>query len=136
MTRIRTRKERPPRRPFRGNSRRTPTSGCTRRKYGLSYEEQSSNNGKLLPNFLCFLHLVSFILLVLLRFYWSVIILVFFNTMCVAVEHYNQPEWLSDFLREFRSCTCLLYTAQPLYHTLPPTLYLDSRGSQGVSANM
>ena len=34
------------------------------------------------------------------RFYWSVIVLVFFNTMCVAVEHYNQPEWLSEFLRK------------------------------------
>ncbi|XP_063983724.1 voltage-dependent calcium channel type A subunit alpha-1 isoform X3 [Diachasmimorpha longicaudata] len=31
-------------------------------------------------------------------FYWFVIILVFLNTVCVAVEHYNQPEWLSDFL--------------------------------------
>jgi voltage-dependent calcium channel N type alpha-1B len=34
-------------------------------------------------------------------FYWSVIILVFLNTMCVAVEHYNQPDWLSEFLRKF-----------------------------------
>ena len=31
-------------------------------------------------------------------FYWVVIILVFFNTCCVAVEHYNQPEWLTQFL--------------------------------------
>ncbi len=36
-------------------------------------------------------------------FYWSVIILVFLNTMCVAVEHYNQPDWLSEFLRKFSS---------------------------------
>ena len=34
-------------------------------------------------------------------FYWSVIILVFLNTMCVAVEHYAQPDWLSDFLRKY-----------------------------------
>ena len=34
-------------------------------------------------------------------FYWFVIILVFFNTFAVAVEHYNQPDWLSEFLRKF-----------------------------------
>ena len=31
-------------------------------------------------------------------FYWFVILLVFFNTCCVAVEHYNQPMWLTQFL--------------------------------------
>lgn len=31
-------------------------------------------------------------------FYWTVIILVFLNALCAAVEHYNQPEWLSNFL--------------------------------------
>ena len=31
-------------------------------------------------------------------FYWSVIILVFLNTLTVAVEHENQPNWLTDFL--------------------------------------
>ncbi|XP_026470234.1 voltage-dependent calcium channel type A subunit alpha-1-like, partial [Ctenocephalides felis] len=31
-------------------------------------------------------------------FYWFVIVLVFFNTVCVAVEHYGQPEWLTQFL--------------------------------------
>lgn len=36
-------------------------------------------------------------------FYWSVIVLVFLNTLCVAVEHDNQPDWLTDFL-----CTRLL----------------------------
>ena len=34
-------------------------------------------------------------------FYWFVIVLVFFNTFCVAVEHYNQPKWLTEFLRKF-----------------------------------
>ena len=34
-------------------------------------------------------------------FYWFVIVLVFLNTVCVAVEHYDQPKWLSDFL-----CKC------------------------------
>jgi hypothetical protein len=31
-------------------------------------------------------------------FYWTVIILVFLNALCAAVEHYNQPAWLSNFL--------------------------------------
>ncbi|GFU59910.1 voltage-dependent calcium channel type A subunit alpha-1 [Nephila pilipes] len=31
-------------------------------------------------------------------FYWVVIVLVFLNTVCVAVEHYDQPKWLDDFL--------------------------------------
>ena len=35
-------------------------------------------------------------------FYWFVIILVFLNTGSVAVEHYNQPEWLTDFLRKIK----------------------------------
>ena len=34
-------------------------------------------------------------------FYWFVIVLVFFNTVCVAVEHYNQPPWLTEFLCKF-----------------------------------
>lgn len=31
-------------------------------------------------------------------FYWIVIVLVFLNTVCVAVEHYGQPQWLTSFL--------------------------------------
>ncbi|CAF0744257.1 unnamed protein product [Brachionus calyciflorus] len=31
-------------------------------------------------------------------FYWTVIVLVFLNSLCVAVEHNNQPSWLTDFL--------------------------------------
>ncbi|XP_067662127.1 voltage-dependent calcium channel type A subunit alpha-1-like isoform X5 [Haliotis asinina] len=31
-------------------------------------------------------------------FYWIVIVLVFLNTVCVASEHYGQPDWHSDFL--------------------------------------
>ena len=33
--------------------------------------------------------------------FWLVIILVFLNTCTVAVEHYNQPDWLTDFLCKF-----------------------------------
>uniref|UniRef100_A0A915LMI4 Ion transport domain-containing protein n=1 Tax=Meloidogyne javanica TaxID=6303 RepID=A0A915LMI4_MELJA len=32
-------------------------------------------------------------------FYWSVITLVFLNTVCVASEHYGQPEWFTEFLK-------------------------------------
>lgn len=31
-------------------------------------------------------------------FYWTVIVLVFLNSLCVAVEHNNQPNWLTDFV--------------------------------------
>ena len=34
-------------------------------------------------------------------FYWFVILLVFFNTCSVAVEHYDQPQWLTEFLGKF-----------------------------------
>ena len=34
-------------------------------------------------------------------FYWFVIVLVFLNTACVAVEHYGQPDWLTLFLCKF-----------------------------------
>jgi len=37
-------------------------------------------------------------------FYWFVILLVFFNTCSVAVEHYDQPSWLSGFLGLFSLC--------------------------------
>ncbi|XP_015795896.2 voltage-dependent calcium channel type A subunit alpha-1 isoform X5 [Tetranychus urticae] len=30
-------------------------------------------------------------------FYWFVIVLVFLNTVCVAVEHYGQPQFVTDF---------------------------------------
>ena len=36
-------------------------------------------------------------------FYWIVIVLVFLNTACVAIEHYNQPKWLDTFLSECQS---------------------------------
>uniref|UniRef100_A0A914GZG4 Voltage-dependent calcium channel type A subunit alpha-1 n=1 Tax=Globodera rostochiensis TaxID=31243 RepID=A0A914GZG4_GLORO len=32
-------------------------------------------------------------------FYWSVITLVFLNTVCVASEHHGQPEWFTEFLK-------------------------------------
>lgn len=35
-------------------------------------------------------------------FYWFVIVLVFLNTVTVAAEHYNQPQFLSEFLCKYR----------------------------------
>lgn len=34
-------------------------------------------------------------------FYWAVILLVFLNALCAAVEHYNMPPWLNEFLCMF-----------------------------------
>lgn len=48
-------------------------------------------------------------------FYWFVIVLVFFNTVCVAVEHYNQPAFLTDFLREYS------FHHTELFLIIPPT---------------
>jgi hypothetical protein len=31
-------------------------------------------------------------------FYWTVIVLVFLNTACVAIEHDGQKQFLTDFL--------------------------------------
>lgn len=33
-------------------------------------------------------------------FYWCVIVLVFLNTVCGALEHHDQPDWLKEFLCE------------------------------------
>lgn len=41
-------------------------------------------------------------------FYWTVLSLVALNTLCVAIVHYNQPEWLSDFL-----CECCSHPLLP-----------------------
>lgn len=35
-------------------------------------------------------------------FYLIVLVVVFLNAICVAIEHFGQPAWLSDFLRRSR----------------------------------
>lgn len=40
-------------------------------------------------------------------FYWLVIILVFLNTLTIASEHYNQPDWLTTVQGIF--CCCILF---------------------------
>lgn len=51
-------------------------------------------------------------------FYWTVLSLVALNTLCVAIVHYNQPEWLSDFLCEYH-----LALPPPALRSLPHTLF-------------
>lgn len=41
-------------------------------------------------------------------FYWLVIILVFLNTLTIASEHYNQPDWLTEV--QGWSCSDLSHT--------------------------
>ena len=34
-------------------------------------------------------------------FYWTVIVIVFLNSLCLAMEHYKQPEFLTIFLGRY-----------------------------------
>ena len=36
-------------------------------------------------------------------FYWTVLVCVFLNTIVLAVEYYNQPDWLNEFQRKLES---------------------------------
>ena len=61
-------------------------------------------------------------------FYWFVIILVFFNTFAVAVEHYNQPRWLSEFLHitEFFFLGLFIFEMLLRMWALGPRIYFES----------
>eukprot|EP00095_Tigriopus_kingsejongensis_P005232 maker-scaffold1237_size53912-snap-gene-0.7 protein:Tk05232 transcript:maker-scaffold1237_size53912-snap-gene-0.7-mRNA-1 annotation:"hypothetical protein DAPPUDRAFT_333049" len=61
-------------------------------------------------------------------FYWFVIILVFFNTVCVAVEHYDQPQWLTDFLyyAEFVFLGLFITEMVVRMYALGPRIYFES----------
>ncbi|XP_043464353.1 voltage-dependent calcium channel type A subunit alpha-1 isoform X7 [Leptopilina heterotoma] len=61
-------------------------------------------------------------------FYWFVIVLVFFNTACVAVEHYDQPEWLTDFLyiAEFVFLGLFMFEMFVKMYALGPRNYFES----------
>ncbi|KAK0089005.1 hypothetical protein PV325_009756 [Microctonus aethiopoides] len=61
-------------------------------------------------------------------FYWFVIVLVFFNTVCVAVEHYDQPQWLSDFLfyTEFIFLGLFMCEMFIKIYALGPRIYFES----------
>ncbi|KAG5672200.1 hypothetical protein PVAND_002347 [Polypedilum vanderplanki] len=61
-------------------------------------------------------------------FYWFVIVLVFFNTITVAAEHYGQPKFLSDFLfwTEY-VFLCLFMTEMFIkMYALGPRIYFES----------
>ncbi|XP_044595208.1 voltage-dependent calcium channel type A subunit alpha-1 isoform X8 [Cotesia glomerata] len=61
-------------------------------------------------------------------FYWFVIVLVFFNTVCVAVEHYDQPQWLSDFLYHTEFVFLGLFMCEMFIkvYALGPRIYFES----------
>ncbi|XP_025161934.1 voltage-dependent calcium channel type A subunit alpha-1 isoform X20 [Harpegnathos saltator] len=62
------------------------------------------------------------------QFYWFVIVLVFFNTVCVAVEHYDQPKWLTDFLfyAEFVFLALFMLEMFIKMYALGPRTYFES----------
>ena len=60
--------------------------------------------------------------------FWTVIVLVFLNTFCLAVEHYNQPEWLTKVLyyAEFVFLSLfILETVLPMY-AVGPRIFFQS----------
>ncbi|XP_065091465.1 voltage-dependent calcium channel type A subunit alpha-1-like isoform X5 [Ochlerotatus camptorhynchus] len=61
-------------------------------------------------------------------FYWFVIVLVFLNTICVAVEHYGQPNWLSLFLYYAEFAFLGLFMCEMLVkmYALGPRIYFES----------
>ncbi|XP_033611778.1 voltage-dependent calcium channel type A subunit alpha-1 isoform X2 [Cryptotermes secundus] len=61
-------------------------------------------------------------------FYWFVIVLVFFNTMCTAVEHYGQPDWLTEFLyiAEFVFLGLFMLEMFIKMYALGPRIYFES----------
>ncbi|KAL4709826.1 hypothetical protein ACJJTC_001280, partial [Scirpophaga incertulas] len=61
-------------------------------------------------------------------FYWFVIVLVFFNTICVAVEHYRQPKWLTSFLyyAEFVFLGLFMMEMWVKMYALGPRIYFES----------
>ncbi|XP_052128297.1 voltage-dependent calcium channel type A subunit alpha-1 isoform X23 [Frankliniella occidentalis] len=61
-------------------------------------------------------------------FYWFVIVLVFFNTVCVAVEHYNQPRFLTDFLQyaEWGFLGLFMMEMFIKMYALGPRIYFES----------
>ncbi|XP_072935176.1 voltage-dependent calcium channel type A subunit alpha-1 isoform X2 [Epargyreus clarus] len=61
-------------------------------------------------------------------FYWFVIVLVLFNTICVAVEHYGQPNWLTSFLyyAEFVFLGLFMMEMWVKMYALGPRIYFES----------
>lgn len=58
-------------------------------------------------------------------FYWVVIILVFLNTVCGAIEHHGQPVWLSTFLCKFTMFYKQSFSEKKLYLDLKSMSSID-----------
>ncbi|CAB4057699.1 CACNA1B [Lepeophtheirus salmonis] len=60
--------------------------------------------------------------------FWFVIVLVFLNTCTVAVEHYNQPQWLTEFLfyAEFIFLGCFILEILIRLYALGPRTYFST----------
>ncbi|KAK4881175.1 hypothetical protein RN001_004494 [Aquatica leii] len=61
-------------------------------------------------------------------FYWFVIVLVFFNTVCVAVEFHGQPPWLTLFLYYAEYVFLGLFLTEMFIkvYALGPRIYFES----------
>ncbi|XP_035829518.1 voltage-dependent calcium channel type A subunit alpha-1, partial [Aplysia californica] len=61
-------------------------------------------------------------------FYWIVIVLVLLNTISVASEHYNQPEWFVDFLyiTEYAFLGLFIFEMSLKMYALGVRLYFQS----------
>ncbi|XP_030379796.1 voltage-dependent calcium channel type A subunit alpha-1 isoform X3 [Scaptodrosophila lebanonensis] len=61
-------------------------------------------------------------------FYWFVIVLVFLNTVCVAVEHYGQPKFLTEFLYYAEFIFLGLFMSEMFIkmYALGPRIYFES----------
>ncbi|XP_044762300.1 voltage-dependent calcium channel type A subunit alpha-1 isoform X14 [Coccinella septempunctata] len=61
-------------------------------------------------------------------FYWFVIMLVFFNTICVAIEYHGQPEFLTHFLyiAEYVFLGLFLTEMFVKIYALGPRIYFES----------
>ncbi|CRL08058.1 CLUMA_CG021016, isoform A [Clunio marinus] len=61
-------------------------------------------------------------------FYWFVIVLVFFNTVTVAAEHYGQPDFLTEFLHvtEFVFLGLFMMEMFIKMYALGPRIYFES----------
>ncbi|RZC43172.1 cacophony A, partial [Asbolus verrucosus] len=63
-------------------------------------------------------------------FYWFVIVLVLLNTLCVAIEHYGQPIYLSKFslnhYAEFVFLSLFIFEMLIKIYALGPRIYFES----------
>lgn len=56
-------------------------------------------------------------------FYWLVIILVFLNTLTIASEHYNQPDWLTEVQGIYFTPFCSILVIKHVFKWFFSTLF-------------